>query len=92
MHAIGNHVQENKTDAKILYVTAENFTNDFISAIRNKSFAFEDFRSRYRNLDVLMIDDVQFLGIGDKGATQEELFHVFNTLYKREKTNSYKLW
>ena len=85
MHAIGNHVQNNRADAKILYVTAENFTNDFISAIRNKSFAFEDFRSRYRNLDVLMIDDVQFLGIGDKGATQEELFHVFNTLYNAKK-------
>lgn len=85
MHAIGNYVQNKRTDMKILYVSAETFTNDFISAIRNKSFAFEDFRARYRKLDVLMIDDVQFLGIGDKGATQEELFHVFNTLYNAKK-------
>lgn len=81
MHAIGHHIQDSKLDQKVLYVSSEKFTNDFISAIRsNKN---DEFRSRYRELDVLMIDDIQF--IGDKEGTQEEFFHTFNTLHDAKK-------
>ena len=81
MHAIGHHIQDSKPDQKVLYVSSEKFTNDFISAIRsNKN---DEFRSRYRELDVLMIDDIQF--IGDKEGTQEEFFHTFNTLHDAKK-------
>ncbi|MDL2298797.1 chromosomal replication initiator protein DnaA [Synergistaceae bacterium OttesenSCG-928-D05] len=81
MHAIGHHIENTLPGIKILYVSAEKFTNDFISAIRNNTN--NEFRSRYRELDVLMIDDIQF--IGDKESTQEELFHTFNTLHNAKK-------
>lgn len=81
MHAIGHHIQNNRPNQKVLYVSSEKFTNDFISAIRgNKN---DEFRSRYRELDVLMIDDIQF--IGDKEGTQEEFFHTFNSLHDSKK-------
>lgn len=81
MHAIGHHIENSKQNTKVLYVSAETFTNDIIKAIRNNTNS--DFRSRYRELDVLMIDDVQF--IAGKEQTQEEFFHTFNTLHNAKK-------
>lgn len=81
MHAIGHHIENTLPGIKILYVSAEKFTNDLITSIRNNTN--NDFRSRYRELDVLMIDDIQF--IGDKESTQEEFFHTFNTLHNAKK-------
>ena len=76
MHAIGNEVLFNNKNAKILYVTSERFTNEFIDAL--KSASTEKFRQKYRNIDVLLIDDIQF--IAGKDSTQEEFFHTFNEL------------
>lgn len=81
MHAIGHHVERNNPDAKVLYVTAETFTTELIEAIAKN--ANTSFRSRYRDLDVLMIDDIQFLA--GKEGTQEEFFHTFNALYNANK-------
>ena len=81
MHAIGNHLESTRNNMKVLYVSAETFTNDLIKAIRNNTNI--EFRSRYRELDVLMIDDVQF--IAGKEQTQEEFFHTFNTLHGANK-------
>lgn len=81
MQAIGNEILKNKPDFNVLYLTSEDFTNDFINAIRYKSN--EDFRQKYRNIDVLLIDDVQFLQ--DKEQTQEEFFHTFNALFHLHK-------
>ena len=81
MHAIGHHVEKTNPNAKVLYVTAETFTTELIEAIaKNANTAF---RSRYRELDVLMIDDIQFLA--GKEGTQEEFFHTFNALYNSNK-------
>lgn len=81
MHAIGNRILENKKDAKILYVTSEKFTNQLINAIKdNKN---EIFRNKYRNIDVLLIDDIQF--IAGKDRIQEEFFHTFNSLREERK-------
>ena len=76
MHAIGNEVLFNNKNAKILYVTSERFTNEFIDALKNANT--EKFRQKYRNIDVLLIDDIQF--IAGKDSTQEEFFHTFNEL------------
>lgn len=81
MHAIGNHVEKTNPRAKVLYVTAEAFTNELIRAIRDRQNVA--FRSKYRELDVLMIDDVQFLA--GKEQTQEEFFHTFNALHTAKK-------
>ena len=84
MHAIAHFILKNTQDAKILYVTSETFTNELIDAIRNKNnTTTTEFREKYRNNDVLLIDDIQFI-IG-KESTQEEFFHTFNTLYESKK-------
>lgn len=81
MHAIGNEILRNNKNATILYVTSEKFTNQLINAIKdNKN---EQFRSKYRNIDVLLIDDIQF--IAGKERVQEEFFHTFNTLHESGK-------
>ena len=81
MHAIGNEILRNNRSASILYVTSEKFTNQLINAIKdNKN---EQFRTKYRNIDVLLIDDIQF--IAGKERIQEEFFHTFNTLHESGK-------
>ena len=81
MHAIGNRILENNPQAKVLYVTSEKFTNQLVNAIQeNKT---ELFRNTYRTIDVLLIDDIQF--IARKERVQEEFFHTFNTLRDERK-------
>ena len=81
MHAIGHFVIEQNKDAKVMYTSSEKFTNDLINAIKDDRN--EEFRSKYRRIDVLLIDDIQF--IGGKERTQEEFFHTFNALYESNK-------
>lgn len=82
LHAVGHAVAERIPDARVLYVTSETYVNDLISAIRTDRMY--DFRRRYRDeCDVLLVDDVQF--ISGKDRTQEEFFHMFNTLYSSRK-------
>lgn len=81
MHAIGHQVIKNNPNSNVLYVTSEKFTNQLINAIKdNKN---EQFRNKYRNIDVLLIDDIQF--IAGKERIQEEFFHTFNTLHDNRK-------
>lgn len=81
MHAIGHYVLEHNPSAKVVYLSSEKFTNEFINAIRDNKAV--DFRNKYRKVDVLLIDDIQFLA--GKESTQEEFFHTFNTLYDESK-------
>ena len=86
LQAIGQYIIQNHQDKSVMYVTAEKYTNDLIEAIRNsrgESNVNEQFRAKYRNVDVLIIDDIQFL-CGKKGS-QEEFFHTFDTLYQENK-------
>lgn len=90
MHSIGNYILEN-TDLRVLYISSDKFVNDFINAVRvsdkdktqENLEKIDDFKNKYRNIDVLMIDDIQFLGNATKG--QEEFFHTFNELYNENK-------
>lgn len=81
MHAMGNYILKKDPSKKILYVSSEQFTIDMINSIRNDKN--QEFRDKYRTVDMLLIDDIQF--ICDKEATQEEFFHTFNELYQNDK-------
>lgn len=81
MHAIGRHSLQRSPRAKVLYISSEEFTNQLIGAIQNKTTV--KFREKYRHVDILLIDDIQF--IAGKESTQEEFFHTFNALYDAHK-------
>jgi chromosomal replication initiator protein len=81
LHAIGNHIRKNNPAGRVLYVTSEKFINEFIDSLRFEKPA--SFRNKYRNLDCLLIDDIQFL-VG-RQSSQEEFFYTFNTLYDSHK-------
>jgi chromosomal replication initiator protein len=81
MHAIGQHIMVSKKGAKVCYVSSERFTNEFIDAIQNGTLV--KFRKRYRQVDVLLIDDIHFFA--GKERSQEEFFHTFNTLFDGHK-------
>lgn len=86
MHAIGHYILENNSDYKVLYVSSEMFTSELIRAMQdpqNRNKKLQEFKEKYRNVDVLLIDDIQFLE--GKEATQGEFFHTFNTLYDLNK-------
>jgi chromosomal replication initiator protein len=81
LHAIGNHIRKNNPGQRVMYVTSEKFINEFIDSLRFEKPA--SFRNKYRNLDCLLIDDIQFL-VG-RQSSQEEFFYTFNTLYDSHK-------
>lgn len=81
MHAIAHYVQEYHPEKNVIYLSSEKFTNEFINAIMDNNA--EIFRNKYRNVDILLIDDIQFLA--GKEQTQEEFFHTFNTLHEENK-------
>ena len=81
MHAIGHHVLEHLPGARVVYASSEKFTNELISAIQNNRT--QDFKAKFRNVDILLIDDIQFLA--NKESTQEEFFHTFNSLHNAKR-------
>ncbi len=85
MHSIAHFILKHNPNSKVLYVTSETFTNELIDSIRNRNenSSTAEFREKYRNIDVLLVDDIQFI-IG-KESTQEEFFHTFNTLHESKK-------
>ena len=83
MHAIGNEILKNNPNLKVLYVTSEQFINELVNSIKDANYKNELFKNKYRNIDVLLIDDIQF--IAGKKMGQEEFFHTFDTLYRNQK-------
>lgn len=85
LHAVGNYIKEFNPNLNVMYVTCEKFANDYIESLgsQSKNKAVLEFRTKYRNLDVLMVDDIQF--ISKKTSTQEEFFYTFNELYQNNK-------
>lgn len=83
MQAIGNEIAKNRPELKVVYVTSERFTNDMINSLRDNNSDMKSFRHKYREVDVLLIDDVQF--IEGKEGTQEEIFHTFEDLYQNNR-------
>lgn len=85
LHAVGNYLREFNPNLNVMYITCENFVNDYIESLGSteKNKAILEFRKKYRNLDVLMVDDIQF--ISKKTSTQEEFFNTFNELYQSNK-------
>jgi chromosomal replication initiator protein len=81
LHAIGNHIKEKNQKIKVLYISSEEFTNELINSIQYKKMT--QFRNKFRELDCLLIDDIQF--ISKKERTEEEFFHTFNALYENQK-------
>ena len=81
MHAIGNAIIKKSPNKRVLYVSSEQFTNELINALRD--YKIGEFKQKYRTIDVLLVDDVQFLA--GKDSTQEEFFHTFNSLYNLDK-------
>lgn len=81
MHAIGHYVREYHPERKVAYLSSEKFTNEFINSIMDNKA--DHFRNKYRNVDILLVDDIQFLA--GKEQTQEEFFHTFNTLHEENK-------
>jgi chromosomal replication initiator protein len=81
MHAIGHYVLDRNSNLRVTYVSSEKFINEFIQSIKNNKT--QEFKSKYRSVDVLLIDDIQFLG--NKGSSQEEFFHTFNQLHVSKK-------
>ena len=82
IQAIGNEIKKNYPEKKVLYTTLERFLSDYVASVQNSRGV--PFREKYRRLDVLIVDDMQF--ISGKDGTQNELFHLFNTLYEQEKS------
>ena len=84
LHAVGNYLNEHRPELNVLYVTCEKFTSDYIQSINNfKEKSNQEFRDKYRNVDVLMVDDIQ--AIRGKVSTQEEFFNTYNELYQNNK-------
>ena len=84
LHAIGNYLRKTRPELNVLYVTCNNFTTDYVESLKSgNASANSSFRQKYRNVDVLMVDDIQF--ISNKTGTQEEFFHTFNDLYQNNK-------
>jgi chromosomal replication initiator protein len=83
LHAIGHLVREKNPAMQVCYIDAEKFTNEMISSMRHQRGGMQDFKSKYRNVDMLLMDDVQF--IAGKEQTQEEFFHTFNALYSHQR-------
>ena len=84
LHAVGNYLNEHRPELNVLYVTCEKFTNDYVDTMKNsKEKSTQEFRNKYRNVDVLMVDDIQ--SIRGKIGTQEEFFNTYNELYQNNK-------
>ncbi len=81
INAMGNAIVDRKPEMVVYYVSAERFTNEVVSAIRHEKMG--EFKEKYRNVDVLLVDDIQF--IANKTTTQEEFFHTFNSLYEKQR-------